>query len=152
MTREILVYQLACGCTDWCTCNQCGLSEPHTPGTSWGCEHHGVTTVVKYVEVPELDPPVENGEIAIVGSHNTFILADGHPMRAGRCVVCTQRINGEPVTVMAVARLGGPSCHCGCVPSAAYLIHGTHLNLTPDELLKYLDDAMSCQTDHPWTD
>lgn len=152
MTRDILVYTLACGCTDWCTCRQCGLSEPHTPGTSWGCDDHGVTTVVNHVEVPELNPPVENGEIAVVGSHETFTLADNHPMRAARCVVCALPIDGEPITVLSVAGLGGPSCDCGCVPSAAYLIHGTHLTMTPNELLKYLETAMGCETDHPWTE
>lgn len=152
MTRDILVYVLACGCTDWCTCGQCGLSEPHKTGTGWHCDQHGPTNVTQYIEVPELNPPIENGGIAVVNSNDTFTLAEDHPMRAGRCSICSLPIGGEPVTVMAVAGLGGPSCDCGIVPATAYLIHGTHLTMTPDRMMPYIETAMGCQADHPLTD
>lgn len=152
MTRDILVYTLGCGCTDWCTCTPCGLGQPHAPGTTWGCDAHGLTTVTSYVEVPELTTPVENGEIAIVGSKDTFILAGDHPMRAARCAVCSRPVGDQQVSVITVAALGGPSCDCGMVPSTAYLIHGTHLSLTPDQLMAHLETAMACPDDHPWAE
>lgn len=152
MTRDILVYTLACGCTDWCTCTPCGLGQPHEPGTPWSCDAHGETTVTGHVDVPELDPPVENGEVVVVGSNDTFTLADDHPMRAARCGICSLPIGGEPVTALAIAALGGPGCDCGQVPSSIYLIHGLHLNMTPDQMMPYIETAMTCEADHPWTD
>lgn len=149
MTRDMLLYTLDCGCTDWCTCGQCALTYPHKPGTGWHCDDHGPTNVTNYVRVPDPKPPVENGEIAIIGSKDTFTLAEDHPMRAARCVVCSQPVAGELATVISVAGLGGPACHCGLVASNAYLIHGWHLTMTPDELMPYLETAMGCDNYHP---
>lgn len=152
MTRDILVYTLACGCTDWCTCRQCGTGEPHPAGTSWGCDDHGVTTVTGHVDIPELNTPVKDGDVVVIGSGDTFTLADDHPMRAARCGICSLPIGGDPASVVALAGLGGPSCDCGLVPSSVYLIHGTHLNMTPDQMMPYLETAMTCQAGHPWTE
>lgn len=150
MTRDILVYTLGCGCTDWCTCTPCGLGQPHEPGTTWNCDQHGRTTVTAHVAVPDLNTPVENGEIATVGSKDTFTLADDHPMRAVRCAVCALPIGDQQASVISVVALGGPGCTCGMIPSTAYLIHGTHLAMTPDQLMTHLETAMACQGDHPW--
>lgn len=152
MTRDILIYTLACGCTDWCTCEQCAQGIPHEVGTPFGCTHHDVTTITAHVPQPDLDAPVQDGEVAIIGSHDLFTLAADHPMRAGHCVICHQPIGDQPLTVICVAGLGGPSCTCGMVPGAAYLIHGSHLNDDPTTLLPHLETAMDCQHTHPWTD
>lgn len=152
MTRDILVYALGCGCTDWCTCGQCGLTEPHTPGTRWECDEHGKTTVTQYIEVPEFKPPVDNGALVAIGTGDTFTLTDDHPMRSARCAVCSLPVNGEPVTLMSVAAIGGPGCDCGLVPGTTYIFHGTHLTMTPEQILTTLEIAMTCQNDHPWTE
>ena len=150
MIRDILIYTLACGCTDWCTCQPCGLGQPHEPGTGWHCDQHGQTTITSHVAVPDLGTPVENGAVVIVGSKDTFTLADGHPMRAARCAVCSLPVGDRQVSVVSVAALGGPACTCGMIPGSTYLIHETHLTLTPDQLMASLETAMVCPADHPW--
>lgn len=150
MIRDILVYTLACGCTDWCTCGPCGHGIPHEPGTTWHCDQHGRTTITSHVAVPDISTPVTDGEIAIVGSKDTFTLAADHPMRAARCAVCSLPAGDQQVSVVSVAALDGPACTCGMIPSTAYLIHGTHLTLTPDQLMASLETAMVCPADHPW--
>lgn len=152
MTRDILVYVLDCGCTDWCTCTQCALTQPHTPGTGWRCDEHGPTNVKNYIEVPELKVPVEDGSLVMVGSGDSFTLAAGHPMRAARCAVCSLPVDGNPVTLVSLAALGGPGCDCGLVPASTYLIHANHLSMTPEQIMEHIETALLCPHDHPWTD
>lgn len=150
MTRDILVYLLDCGCTDWCTCNQCGITEPHQPGTGWHCDDHGPTNVKQYVEVPDTSAPINDGDVAVIGSPDSIVFAVDHPMRAGRCAVCSLPIGGEPATILAVIGLGGPSCHCGQVPAGAYLIHASHSDMPQPQLMAAVEVAMTCQETHPW--
>lgn len=150
MTQDILVYLLGCGCTTWCTCDQCGLTEPHKPGTGWRCDEHGPTTVKQYVEVPDTSAPINDGDVAVIGSPDSIVFAEEHPMRSGRCAVCSLPIGGEPIVILAIAGLGGPSCDCGQVTAAAYLIHATHQNMPQHQVMDAIEVAMTCPADHPW--
>jgi hypothetical protein len=88
------------------------------------------------------------GEIAIVHCTESFVFPPGNRMRAARCLVCSEMIAHRPFAIVGAAALAGDPCSCGGIVSDVFLIHASHLPLSPAALQAALRRGLQCGTDH----
>lgn len=170
MTGVTKIYQLWCGCPDWCTCPPCLRGTPHDAGTLWECDVHGRTSVKTevirsadhsavartYGAVESLDadmfaPAAREAipdEVAVVYSPQPFTFPPGSRMRTTRCLMCGASIGGDAVVVLGIAALDGAPCSCGGIVSDTFLLHMAHMPIPTMELKMALARAIACDFEH----
>lgn len=107
-----------------------------------------MTTPAQRLQVP---PGTTDGQIAVVICADAFRFAPGHELGASGCLICSNDIGEEPVTVLGVAALTGRPCGCGQVVSDVFLVHADHFPLPPGELQAAITRGLQCpdeQTHH----
>lgn len=87
-------------------------------------------------------------EVAVVYAVDTFTFEAGSRMRTAKCLACDQAIAGEPAAVIGVAALDGAPCICGGIVSDVYLVHASHMPLSPVALRTAITRGLGCDLQH----